>query len=54
MEIRKRGVGILVGVKLVRVEEYKYLGLMVKAGLNCGFEDYGGQNGWMQTEYLVW
>ena len=39
MELRKRGDGILVG-EIGEVEEYKYLGVTVKAGLNGGFK-YG-------------
>ena len=29
------------GVKLVRLKEYKYLGVTVKAGLNGGFKSMG-------------
>ena len=41
MELRKRGVGILGGCKIGEVEEYKYLGVTVKADLNGGFKSMG-------------
>ena len=41
MELWKRGVGILVGVKLVRLKNNKYSGVTVKAGLNGGFKSMG-------------
>ena len=50
MERRKRGFsGIDIGV----VEEYKYLGVTVKDGLNGSFVVWGIK-WWVQIEYLVW
>ena len=41
------------GCEIDEVEEYKYLGVNVKASLNGGFGVWGTE-WWMQTEYLVW
>ena len=42
------------GIDIGEVEEYKYLGVTVKAGLNGGFFAVWGIEWWMRMEYLVW
>ena len=39
------------GIGIGEVEEYKYLGVTVKAGLNCGFRSMGDR---IVDAYMVW
>ena len=51
--VKKERMWNLCGSRIGEVEEYRYLDVTVKAGLNGGFKSMGIE--WlMQMEYLVW